>query len=160
MNLYSLMEILLIFVYIDFVIVLGIIIKPSFYVNLLVFTYCCITTFNILKTCNLSNKQINLKYFITLMFTLLYSLFCTYCYVMFHKLYHKYIKRTKKLGEKMNFLCFILLVIPCMYFINIKLQEYYFNCSDHHIIIDTISTIGFKIIDSMLVTLKQIKQIK
>jgi len=57
----------------------------------------------------------------------------------------------------MNLLFFILLIIPCMYFINIKLQEYYFNCSDRHIIIDTLSTIGFKIIDSILVTLTQIK---
>lgn len=157
MNLYSLMEILILFLYIDFVIVLGIIIKPSFYVNLIVFTYCCFTTFNILKTCNLSNKQINIKYFITLMFTLIYSIFCTYCYVRFHKLYHKYIKQTKKLGNKFYFLLFILLVIPCMYFINIKLQEYYFDCGDHHVIINTLSNIGFNIIDKILVTLKIIK---
>ena len=138
MNLYSLTDIFIIFVYIELLVILGIFIKPTFYINLIAFIYCCISTFIILKSCSLLSKQTILKYFITVLFTVLYSLFCVYCYVNFHKLYHKHIKQ-----KKMYISLIILLSIPCIYFINVKLQEYYFKCGEN-IIIVTLSKIALQ----------------
>jgi len=60
-------------------------IKPTFITNTILFIYCIITTFNILILCNFSNNNKNKKYIITFFISFIYSLFCVYCYTLFHK---------------------------------------------------------------------------
>ena len=64
--------------------ILATFIKPTFITKTILFIYCIITTFNILILCNFSNNNKNKKYIIVFLFTLIYSLFCVYCYTFFH----------------------------------------------------------------------------
>jgi len=125
MNINSIIELFIIFFYIYFLILLGIIIKPSFISKSVLFIYCIITTFKILILCNFSRKNKNKKYIITFLFTFIYSLFCIYCYVLFHKIYHKYIK-------KYIIFKICLIISPILYLLNVKIQEKIFQCGNYH----------------------------
>ena len=125
MNINSIMELFIIFFYIYFLILLGIFIKPSFITKSVLFIYCIITTFKILILCNFSSKNKNKKYIITFLFTFIYSLVCLYCYFLFHKIYHKYIK-------KHIIFKFCLIISPILYLLNVKIQEKIFQCGNYH----------------------------
>lgn len=115
---YSFIEIISFFLYIYFLMYLFIYIKPNFATKSLLFIYSIFTTFNILILCNYSSINKNI---VTFLFTFIYSLFCVYCYIVFHKMYHKYIK-------KHTIIKFSLIFLPFVYIINLKILEKIFQC--------------------------------
>ena len=126
MNINSIIEFITVFLYIYFLILLGIFIKPTFITKSVLFIYCTITTYNILILCKFFSNNIQAKYSLTFLLTIIYSLFCVYCYSIFHTIYHTYIK--KNIMFKM-----ILIILPVLYLFNIKFLEYFFQCHDYHI---------------------------
>lgn len=117
----SLIEYIFIFFYIYFLMILATFIKPTFITNTILFIYCVITTFNILILCNFSNNNKNKKYIIVFLFTLIYSLFCVYCYIFFHIIIKKNIIPKQ-----------FLMIIPILYLINMRIQENLFQCRNYH----------------------------
>ena len=115
---YSFIEISSFFLYIYVLMYLFIYIKPNFATKSLLFIYSIFTTFNILILCNYSSINKNI---VTFLFTFIYSLFCVYCYIVFHKMYHKYIK-------KHTITNFSLIFLPFVYIINVKILEKIFQC--------------------------------
>lgn len=127
MNIHSIIEFFTVFLYIYFLILLGIFIKPTFITKSVLLIYCIVTTFNILILCNFFSNNIKAKYSITFLLTIIYSLFCVFCYVLFHKIYHKYIKKNIMFKT-------ILIILPVLYLFNIKFIEYFFQCHEYHIV--------------------------
>ncbi len=117
----SLFEYIFVFFYISFLMILATFIKPTFITNTILFIYCIITTFNILILCNFSNNNKNKKYIITFLISFIYSLFCVYCYIFFHKTIKK------NIIPKQFFI-----IIPILYLINLKIYENLFQCRNYH----------------------------
>lgn len=117
----SLIEYIIVFFYIYFLMILAVFIKPTFITKTILFIYCIITTFNILILCNFSNNNKNKKYIITSLIAFIYSLFCVYCYILLHKTIEK------NIIPKQFFM-----IIPILYLINLKIYENLFKCRNYH----------------------------
>ena len=66
--------------------------------------------------CDFSNEDKNKKYIITFLFSLIYSLFWVYCYILFYN--------TKK----------YFLYLPILYVFSLRILEVYFDCEPYHTI--------------------------
>ena len=86
--------------------------KHKFITKIILFIFCIITTFNTLMSCDFSNKDKNKKY-ITFLFSLSYSLFWVYCYILLYN--------TKKYFP----------LFPVLYLLGLRILELNFDCESY-----------------------------
>jgi len=127
MKLFQLVEVYVIFIYIYFLMFLGVYIKPNKTNASILFMYCFLTTYRILMLCKMFSYTTTNKKIFLVICVCMYSIFCVICYILFHYIYHSYIKYHKY--SKIIMLC-----IPLLYYINIKIHEKVFQCGDYHVI--------------------------
>ena len=114
-------EIITYIIYIYSFIIIFINIKPTPILLILFFIYCFSTTWYICYGCN--NLLVN-ENSPKLLLSAQYSLICTISFYIIHKTWKKY--------KKELFYITFLLGLPFIYFLNIKLCEYLYECNAFH----------------------------
>ena len=108
----------IIFFYIYALTILGTQIKPSFIAVILFFIYCLTITHILIRQC----KNKNRKYF-----TVLYSIFCVFAYLVLHSSWQRY-------QSDKYYLLVVFVGIPISYNFMTSVLEEYLGCPENHVI--------------------------